>query len=112
MSYLIHGPIEDLVNEVVAEVDILQVLDLLQRRAHDQTRHEVRDAEVRLLFFDELPDLLLGYLLPNTVVDERMLDLDRIISGELQEGGYQQKHAQQVYPYVDNNLPAAILCLS
>jgi hypothetical protein len=81
--YGISGAIEDMMDEIDTEVDIRQVSDFLQRRAHDERRHEVGDCEGGFLILDKVPDRLLADFLADTVADKGVLGLDGVVSGEL-----------------------------
>jgi len=72
-----------MVDEIDTEVDIREVSDFLQRRPHDEWRHEVSDGEGGLFVLDESPDRLLADFLADAVADKGVLGLDGVVSGEL-----------------------------
>jgi hypothetical protein len=72
-----------MMDEIDTEVDIREIFDFLQRRAHDERRHEVGDCEGGLLVLDKVPDRLLANFLTDAVADKGVLGLDGVVSGEL-----------------------------
>jgi hypothetical protein len=99
-----------MVDEIDTEVDIREVSDFLQGRAHDERRHEVGDGEGGLLFLDEVPDRLLAEFLADAVADKGVLGLDGVVSGEL---AWQCQYEEFVSDKVAvGGLQEAIQCLT
>jgi hypothetical protein len=83
VRHRVRRSIEAVVDEIDAQVDVREVPDFLQRGAHDERWHEVRDGERGLFFLHELPDSPLADFLADAVADKCVLHLDGIFSGEL-----------------------------
>ena len=72
-----------MMDEIDTEVDIREVSDFLQRRTHDERRHEVGDCEGGLLVLDKVPDRLLADFLADAVANKGVLGPDGVVSGQL-----------------------------
>jgi hypothetical protein len=99
-----------MMDEIDTEVDIREVSDFLQRRAHDERRHEVGNCEGRLLVLDKVPDRLLADFLAHAVADKGVLGLDSVVSGELAWRCQYEELVSDKMAVVD--LQEAIQCLT